>query len=163
MSAEALRSVTVALRQSGHTPLASPHESPANSRPQFLQFANGRGPTTAYANSKKGDHGTSVRLVFLTTNAAQRHYLRHLSNLIPRSKCCATAAIVLLLHGVGPTGQSGRARSSKPVLEDKAVITGNARPRPRRCLLKPVATTSTFPQQLRSISWMRLRVPPRRS
>src|ERR1700738_846048 len=39
-SAEALGYVTVALRQSGHTPLASPHESRANSRPQFLQFAN---------------------------------------------------------------------------------------------------------------------------
>ncbi len=109
MSAEALGYVTVALRQSGHTPLASPHESPANSRPQFLQFANGRAQPSAYANAKKSDDGTSVRLVFLTTNATQRHYLRHLSNLIPRLKCCATAAIVLLPHGVGPSGQSGRA------------------------------------------------------
>ena len=63
---------------------------------------------SAYANSKKGDDGTSVRLVFLTTNATQRHYLRHMSNLIPRSKCCATAAIVLLLHGIGPSADSVR-------------------------------------------------------
>src|SRR6266853_3357829 len=143
MSAEALRSVTVTLRQSGHTPLASPHESPANSRPQFLQFANGRGPTTAYANSKKGDDGTSVRLVFLTTNATERHYLRPTSNLIPRSKCCATAAIVLLLHGIGPGADSVRYNPvAREVVEARlrryAAITGNARPRSRRCLPKPV-------------------------
>jgi hypothetical protein len=63
---------------------------------------------SAYANSKKGDDGTSVRLVFLTTNATERHYLRPMSNLIPRSKCCATAAIVLLLHGIGPGADSVR-------------------------------------------------------
>ena len=57
---------------------------------------------SAYPNSQKGDDGTSVGLVFLTTNVTQRHYLKHMSNLIPRSKGCATAAIVLLLHGIGP-------------------------------------------------------------
>src|ERR1700680_899732 len=79
MSAEALGYVTVALRQSGHTPLASPHESPAHSRPQLLQFANGRSPTISI-RELQGDDGTSVRLVFLTTNATQRHYLRPMAN-----------------------------------------------------------------------------------
>jgi hypothetical protein len=82
-----------------------------------LQFANGRDQPSAYANSKKGDDGTSVRLVFLTTNATQGHRLKSLSNLIPRSRCCATAAIVLLLHGVGPSGQSGRARVIEATLK----------------------------------------------
>jgi hypothetical protein len=31
-----------------------------------------------------------------------------MSNLVPRSKCCATAAIVLLLHGIGPSADSVR-------------------------------------------------------
>src|ERR1700730_15891595 len=53
MSAEALGYVTVALRQSGHMPLASPHESPVNSLPQFLQFANGRAPTISIRELQK--------------------------------------------------------------------------------------------------------------
>jgi hypothetical protein len=78
MSAEVLGYVTVALRQSGHSLPRSPHESPDNSRPQFLQFANGRALTISIRELQKGDDGRSVRLVFLTTNTTQRHYLRQI-------------------------------------------------------------------------------------
>src|ERR1700674_4101009 len=66
-SAEALGYVTVALRQSGHTPLASPHESRANSRPQFLQFANGRALTISIRELQKRRRGHVTQIGFLAT------------------------------------------------------------------------------------------------
>ena len=47
-------------------------------------------------------------LVSLTTNATERHYLKHMSNLAPRSKGFTTAAIVLLLPGIGPSADGAR-------------------------------------------------------